>query len=122
VSVTGDFSAITRFAEKLETKSADVADLARKVVLKAAVDVQAGAQELAPVDTGNLRNSIVVQVSKVGSNAARSKTVADVGPTAEYGAHVEYGTVHTRPQPYLGPATDDVVPGFLAALAELGEM
>jgi phage protein, HK97 gp10 family len=65
--------------------------------------VQARAQELAPVDTGALRASVT---SEVVDGAGYAEGVA--GPTADYGAHVELGTIHTASQPYLLPAFQEV--------------
>ena len=82
------------------------------VVAKAALDTEARAKMLAPVDTGNLKNSI-------GSSI--QGTHAEVGPTAKYGEFVEMGTSRTPAQPYMGPATDVVAPQMIKALEYLVE-
>lgn len=98
---------------------------------------------LAPKDTGNLAGSISTDVDPDGLGGV-------VGPTAEYGADVEYGTeahiirahdggmlrfeaggrvvfvreVHhpgTAPQPYMGPAADRNIPQLEHALGDIGE-
>ena len=68
------------------------------VLTKSAADIAATAAQLAPVDTGALKNSI-------GWDFVEDLTV-EIGPTAEYGAHVEYGTVNMAPHAYMGPALD----------------
>lgn len=78
------------------------------IVAKAAADIEAGAKVRAPVDTGTLRNSI--QASMVGVAHWRVTVGAD------YGVHVEWGTVHMAAQPFLRPAVTEVRPQFLYAM------
>lgn len=61
--------------------------------------LQVRARQLAPVDTGFLRNSI--EVLKTGDLSA----VVFVG--AEYGVYVEFGTRRMRAQPFFTPAADE---------------
>ena len=56
------------------------------------------AKELAPVDTGNLRNSIDTQMS--------AENEVQVGSNVEYAKYQELGTSRNRPQPYLRPAAE----------------
>ena len=84
---------------------------AKVAVAKTAFDLSAIAQTLAPVDTGFLRSSIGTDVDGL---------TAVIGPTAEYGAHVEFGTYRMQPQPYMGPAADQVEPGFAEAMRMIG--
>jgi HK97 gp10 family phage protein len=81
---------------------------AEAIVAKTAMDLEAHAKSLAPVDTGTLKNSI--QASRIGD--ARWRVV--VG--AEYGMYVEWGTVHNAAQPFLQPAINAVTPAFLSAI------
>jgi HK97 gp10 family phage protein len=84
------------------------------LVRKAAMDVVAHAQQAAPVDTGNLRNSI--RQHPTGPWSAR------VVVGAEYGAYIEYGhrlvawghdTGRDVPaRPFLTPAVERVRPEF----------
>lgn len=84
---------------------------AGQAVRKAALDVEAGAKDRAPVDTGALANSI--QMSADGELAA---TIA-VG--VAYGIYVEMGTARAAGQPYLVPATEAARPGFEAAMRRI---
>jgi HK97 gp10 family phage protein len=59
--------------------------------------VEGQAKALAPVDTGNLRNSITHEVE--GQEAK-------VGTNVEYAPYVELGTVKMAAQPYLNPALE----------------
>ena len=87
---------------------------ASAVVRKVAFDTQADAQRLAPVDTGNLRNSVTTAVQGDGLRAA-------VVATASYSRWVEEGTSRMAPQPFMGPATDRNAPAFREAMQRLGE-
>jgi HK97 gp10 family phage protein len=42
---------------------------------------------------------------------------AEVGPTAEYGAFVEYGTSRMRAQPYMTPASEQAGEWFVNHMA-----
>lgn len=93
--------------------------LAAKVVMKSLADIEADAKALAPVDTGYLRSSISREVTADTFRGSGGAFGGEVGPTANYGAYVEYGTSRMRPQPYMGPAFTRRVPAFLAAMAKI---
>lgn len=107
---TSDFSEVSRFAVDLGKAAAEVRPKTAKIVAKAAQDIEARGKQNAPVDTGTLRNSITATVRDLS---------AEIGPTANYGAYVEYGTSRMSPQPFMGPAADVVEPGFEQALEDL---
>jgi hypothetical protein len=89
-----------------------------QIVRKAAFDVAAVSASNTPVDTGNLKNSLFVEME--------DERNAVVGYTAEYAHHVESGH-HTRGGRYipgrymLTGAVNKVAPSFLAAIKGLGE-
>lgn len=56
------------------------------------------AKELAPVDTGNLRNSLTHLVDD---------TTVYIGTNVEYGKYQELGTYKMKAQPFLRPAVVD---------------
>lgn len=62
------------------------------------INVQAGAKELAAVDTGRMRASINF------TPATTANLVATVSVNVDYGVHVEFGTSRMKAQPFLGPA------------------
>ena len=106
---------------------------ASQIIRKAAYDCEAGAKLRAPVDTGFLKNSIYVSTSE-GSDygkaqgrplleevRATSDLEAVVGVGANYGAHVNYGTVHMVARPFFTQAFEATRPGFLAAMRRLEE-
>ena len=55
------------------------------------------AKKLAPVDTGNLRNSITHEVDD-------GEPAAYIGTNVEYAPYQELGTIHMKAQPFLKPA------------------
>ena len=67
---------------------------------KCGLTAEGYAKKLAPVDTGNLRNSITHEVDD-GEHAAY------IGTNVEYAPYQELGTVHMAAQPFLKPAVAD---------------
>jgi HK97 gp10 family phage protein len=106
-----DLSEVDSLARTLIGKAASVEKAAGTIVAKTAFDMQATAQTIVAVDTGNLKNSISTDIEGL---------TAEIGPTAEYGQYVEDGTSTQAPQPYLGPAFDRHLPTAELALAKLG--
>jgi hypothetical protein len=73
---------------------------------------QASAPGEAPaIDQGDLVNSI--DVVKTGELSA------SVGSSIEHGVHMEFGTVHVEPRPWLGPAFEEARPEFEQGLKGL---
>ena len=58
------------------------------------------AKKLAPVDTGNLRNSITHEVDD-------GEPAAYIGTNVEYAPYVCLGTIHMAAQPFLKPSVAD---------------
>ena len=110
--MSGD--ALRRESARLQGLADTLVPRASAVVRKVAFDTQADAQRLAPVDTGNLRNSITTSVQGDGLRAA-------VVATASYARFVEFPTSRTAAQPFMGPATDRNAPAFREAMQRLGE-
>lgn len=86
------------------------------VVKKTAHDIEATAKQFAPVDTGNLRASISTDIH---SDALHATVEAEIGPTAEYGAYVEFGTSRMAPRAYMGPALDRHSGAFELAMGQI---
>lgn len=86
---------------------------AQLVLRKTAADIQRSAKRRAPVDTGNLRNSISTSVFGLH---------AEIGPTASYGIYQELGTSVMPPHPYLTPAFDKYRDSFLQAMGKVGDL
>lgn len=64
-----------------------------------AKDVQELAKSMAPVDTGELRDSIDIKYGKTDTGIT-----ADIGTDVFYGGFQEFGTSRNPPHPYLRPA------------------
>jgi HK97 gp10 family phage protein len=103
-SVTVKFDLLPAIAAQLEHKAAEA-------IGKAALDIEARAKQLAPVDTGNLRNSITAE--QQGTLA----WIVAVG--AVYGIYQEYGTHKMAASPYLTPAFMAVAPALIEALGSI---
>ena len=65
----------------------DIKESARKGLERGAKKIQKNAKMLAPVDTGNLRNSI-----KTNSKTELDKVEAQIFTNTEYAPYVEFGT------------------------------
>lgn len=88
--------------EKLQKKLKQNVQLddVKRVVKHNGAQMQAKAQQNAPVDTGTLKRSIGLDIKDAGMTA-------EVQPTAEYGGYVELGTRFMEAQPYLKPAFNE---------------
>lgn len=131
MQITIDASEVFDLADDLRDAADRVPVLARRVVGKVGHDMEATAQYLVPVDTGNLKNSISIDFTQGGLGF-------ELGPTAYYGGYVEEGTdgpypienafgwgitvehPGNDPEPYLGPAFDQHLPRLEVALGQLG--
>jgi|SRR6185295_18409051 len=111
-----DITEINRLTFDLTAAAASAAPKAGVAIRKTASDIEGTAKTLAPVDTGNLRNSI--GISYGGDQILVLQ--AEIGPTADYGAFVEFGTSRMAPQAYMGPALDRHSHELDTALASLG--
>lgn len=107
-----DDSEIRRFERDVEVSSQEAAKQVRNAVRKATFETEAGGKARAAVLTGFMRNSITSDF--IGSN--RDVAVGTTGPEAEYSPFVELGTSRQAPQPFMGPAADEVEPTFYVAL------
>ena len=71
-------------------------EVVKTVIKKNGSELQAKAQGKAPVDTGHLKRSIGLDITDEG-------LTAEIEPTADYAAYVEYGTRFMNAQPYMRP-------------------
>lgn len=108
-----DAGAVNRFAAELESSASFAKGLASIAVRRTALAVERDAKAFCPVDTGNLRDSISTTVS--GSSA-------EVGPTAEYGQFVEFGTSRMAPEAFMGPAFDRHAHELESALTKIANL
>ena len=109
---------VLQYKTAMRLAAATVGARAAAATRKSGAEITRDAKALAPVDTGNLRASIGMEVT--GDGRTGRMTVA-VGPTAAYGAYVETGTSRAAAQPFLWPATERHLPGWQAALAHIAK-
>lgn len=69
----------------------------KRVVKQNGAELQGKAQRNAPVDTGNLKRSIRLEIKDRGLTVVSEAT-------AEYAPYVEWGTRYMGAQPYMKPA------------------
>lgn len=134
---------VTVLSNRLPKIAATMQNRVSQAVRKSAFDIQARAQAMAPVDTGNLKGSISTEIAGDGLSA-------EVTANADYAAHVEYGTAPhvirprnasmlafkvggvtvfakevnhpgTAAQPFMTPAAEEVRPSFIAAVKQAVE-
>lgn len=108
--VTTDTTRLNRLIERIPGNK-------RKAIKAVGFRVEALAKMKAPVDLGNLRNSIYVRTnednpipSEATEELPRPSTDQSVivGPSVEYGIYQELGTSIMDAQPYLLPALRQV--------------
>jgi HK97 gp10 family phage protein len=101
MEVTGLIEVVTAFSQAAAT----IGTKADAAVDKTKGAIRETATADAPVDDGELRDSI-------------QETDDGVVATAPHARFVEDGTYKDPPQPYMGPATDQHEPEFVEDLAE----
>ena len=89
---------------KIQDNSKEVSDNIKAALLRGletcGLVAEGYAKKLAPVDTGNLRNSITHDVDE-------DEPAAYIGSNVEYASYVCLGTIHMNAQPFLKPAVAD---------------
>lgn len=110
-----DVSEVNQLAADLGKVGPELIGMVRVLVQKSCADTKREAQAFAPVDTGYLRSSISFE-----THATKSGAWGEVGPTANYGRFVEYGTSRMAPQAYMGPSFDRNAALYVKACEEIG--
>ena len=113
--MSADANELRKFGADLAESGLKAHKRAVQVVQKTAADITADAKSFAPVDTGNLKNSIGYDLFNKGGEVG-----AEIGPTASYAIHQEFGTSRMAPQPFLNPAFDRHIGNFERAMGKLG--
>lgn len=111
-----DFSELNTLSATLANASRNALPLVRAATQKTAADIKRDAQAFAPVDTGNLRNSIAYETRELTDSV-----VGEIYATASYAAFVEFGTSRMAPHAYLGPALDRHAFEFEKAMNQIGD-
>lgn len=113
-----DSTEVKLLAEAFVAGAGGVGAKAAKVLRSSALAVERDAKAVVPVDTGFLKGSITTDVEADGRFMSMS---AEIGPTANYGGYVEYGTSRMSPQPYMAPAFNKNIDRFERGIAAIGE-
>lgn len=90
-------------ARALTKLSLEMPQAVEKALTAAALNVERGAKQRCPVDTGRLRASITHRVE-----ADR----AEVFTVVEYAPYVEFGTSRRAASPFLAPAAEEERPEY----------
>ena len=113
--VTVRMDDLNRLVATLTDKTNGMDSRSSLIVRKAALDVEAYAKQYVPVDTGFLKNSIHAVIRTNSWRVYAAEVIAE----AFYANFVESGTSRMSPQPFMGPALDRVMPGFVAAMESI---
>ncbi|MET9339274.1 HK97-gp10 family putative phage morphogenesis protein [Nonomuraea sp. NPDC003804] len=108
---TSDLDGLIRDLGKAPAKAEA---LTKAVVAKTGFDAVAAAQAVTPVDTGNLKSSIGVDIDEDGMGF-------EAGPTANYGHYVHWGTSRMSPRPYLTRPFEQVIEPLPEVFGQVGE-
>lgn len=100
---------------------------AERTVRKTALDILNDAMHLAPVDTGNLKNSLApggpgnIFEMGIGSRGG-ANIAATIGTAVPYAVYQEYGTRFMPAHPFLTPAVERNREVFIAAMRHILDM
>lgn len=86
--------------------------LAQQVVMLNGSEMQQAAMRKCPVQTGQLKRSIMLSVSDKGLTAT-------VAPHTDYAPYVEYGTRYMSAKPFVRPAFNEQIPKFQRDLEKI---
>lgn len=84
--------------DNVDLAKAEIRAAYARALKRIGMQAEGYAQDLCPVDTGNLRNSIT---------HTTDGTAAYIGTNVEYAPYVELGTRRAAAQPFLKPAATD---------------
>ena len=90
-----------------------VDDAIPEIAVESSSLVEDSAKQTVPVITGQLRDSIITEVSR----AADGSLVVEIGPTKDYADDVEFGGLRRLAKPYLRPAIDENEDAVVQAIA-----
>ena len=85
----------------------------KRALTESGIEVLGRATQLAPVDTGNLKNSLTYDLHHKENVFDVQSDSIEVGTGVHYAIHQEYGTKRMGAQPFLRPALDSSVSRIL---------
>jgi HK97 gp10 family phage protein len=91
---------VNRLIKRLNLIPAHVFDEAEKAITEHSESIRSEASANAPQGVGELSKKIKKRKTK----KAKTKVTGSVYSNAPHSIHLEYGTAHQPPQPYLRPA------------------
>lgn len=115
ITFKGEKGALRGLSDDLSTASGRVGKRASKAIRDTANKVAREAAQNAPVDTGELSESMEVRIFGDGRSTGITAVVA---PLAWHSMWQEFGTSKMAPQPYFFPALDANADDFTKALAD----
>lgn len=114
MSIEFDAHEVIQLTHELQQSTREVRARASRAVRAAGARIERDAKAAAPVDTGNLRNSIHA------TNTGGGDTVSvEVSTSVNYAIYQELGTSRMAPHPFLFPAFDRNKPAFIQAMEQL---
>lgn len=90
---------LDKFLKHIDGMDKRLSSSVKQAVTQNALEMEAKAKNLVPVDTGHLRRSISTEVKETSNSIS-----AEVGTNVEYGIYVEFGTSTQPEQPFMNPA------------------
>ncbi len=98
----------------LDRLSREISEAVVPGTLQAGQVLEQAMQQRAPVRTGRLRDSIMVEITEQSASCVE----VEVGPTVAYADDVEFGTSRSPAKPYLRPAIDENLQAVTDTLAK----
>lgn len=94
IQLIGDTKLVAKLKKNMQL------DLVKKAIRVNGAELQKKAQAKAPVDTGQLKRSIGLEITDGG-------LTAEVEPGVDYAAYQEYGTRFMNAQPFMRPSLQE---------------
>ncbi|MBA4699229.1 MAG: HK97 gp10 family phage protein [Ruminococcus sp.] len=98
--------------EKQLKKNATLNDV-KQAVKMSGTTLQEEAKRIVPVDSSNLKDTMI------GPEISNGGMTVEVAAMAEYGEYVEYGTRYMEAQPYMRPALKKAEKEFRANMKKM---
>lgn len=112
MQINAKVDGIDKVMNKIRSYESSVQNESKKEIQRATIAIQSGATQRSPVDTGNLKNSNHYNIINGG-------WTGEAYNSANYAAHVEYGTWKTPAQPFLFPSFENVRGQFISNLERI---
>jgi HK97 gp10 family phage protein len=101
------YAKVSKLRRKLRRLPEEATKGIKTAMTELAADIERSAKSRVPVDTGTLKANISAKVSRDGLSARIGVQGKRASRKAFYGPFVEFGTVKTPAQPFMGPAFEE---------------